>query len=129
MLLSFEHNGFQYDAVDVSTGSIPKNIVCIDTVMFNEHSPTRTRYSAPPVGTRSAWQRVMFPEFVTKKDLEKANQFLDSLVENSAGLFIPDINQRWFRLIESVMNQKKSIYTTLSSQRGKACAMHRFMIH
>ncbi len=125
MKLSFDYNGFHYFAYEVSPTAVNKKAVCLDSVFYNEHAPTRARFMEPPQGTRSAHQRTMYPEFMSKKDREDASRFLDRLVERTDGVFIPNISHHWFGRIAQVFDQRKRVYTALPHQRNRLFILER----
>ena len=129
MCLSFDHGGFNYQAIEVTSSMVSKKVVCVDSVFFNEHAPTRNRFMEPPVGTRSAFQRTVFSEYVTKKDREEASKFPDNLVNRTDGFFLPNITHRWFNRIAMMMAQNKLVYTTLSNQRAKLYVLRRYPLN
>lgn len=143
MSLSFVYNGFEYEAIQVTGSMISKDVVCVDAVFYNEHAPTRNRFAEPPIGTRSAWQRIKFseylgegtawerarrPEEVGKKEREEAVRHFDRLADRFKGFFIPDIDHRWHKRVESLLLQNKLVYTTVSHKRNAVYILRRYPI-
>jgi hypothetical protein len=126
MALKFKHNGWIYETVPVTSNAVSKEVVCVDSAHYNTSVKIRSRFAEPPVGTRSAFQRIMFPEYigegtaweracrpeeVGRKEREEAVQHFDRLQDRYKGFYIPHIDHRWQSRVVSLMQQNKLVYT------------------